>query len=307
MTRTTGLLVMAYGTASGPEDVERYYTDIRGGRTPAPELVDELKQRYAAIGNTFPLDRITREQAAGIEAELNERGDGPWKAYVGYKHSPPFVADAVTRMHAEGIREAVGIVMAPHYARMSIGGYIDRVRTAQAAELRVHVVESWSAHPSFIAVLARRVADARALLADEERSSDLVIFSAHSLPARIVEEGDRYPAELRATAEAVAGRLGLERWTTAWQSAGRTAEPWLGPPLEEVVAKSAAEGHTAVVSCPCGFTADHLEVLYDVDVVARAAAGEAGIRLVRTESMNADPAFLRAVADVVLDHVEERS
>lgn len=303
MTEPTGLLVMAYGTAAGLEDVERYYTDIRGGRAPTPEALQELRERYAAIGNTFPLDRITREQAAGLEAELNARGDRSWKAFVGYKHSSPFVTESVVRMQKEGITEAYGIVMAPHYARMSIGGYVDRVRMGNPRELRIHVIQSWNVHPSFVSVLSDRVAAARLRLTEEERENDLVIFSAHSLPARIVEEGDPYPDQLRETAEVVAERLGLERWATAWQSAGRTPEPWLGPPLEEVVAKAAAEGHTAVVSSPCGFTADHLEVLYDVDIEAKAAAEEAGIRLVRTESMNADPAFLRAVADVVTDHL----
>ena len=303
MTQPTGLLVMAYGTAAGPDDTERYYTDIRGGRAPTPEALEDLRARYAAIGNTFPLDRITREQAAGLEAELNARGDRTWKAYVGYKHSQPFVTEAVVRMERDGITEAYGIVMAPHYARMSIGGYLDRVRAGNPRAMRIHVIQSWNTHPSFVEVLSNRVAAARDELMEDERANDVVIFSAHSLPARIVEEGDPYPDQLRETGEAVAERLGLERWGTAWQSAGRTPEPWLGPPLEEVVAKAAADGHTAVVSCPCGFTADHLEVLYDVDIEAADAAVEAGIRLVRTESMNADPAFIRAVADVVTDHL----
>ena len=303
MTEPTGLLVMAYGTAAGPDDIERYYTDIRGGRSPTPEALEDLRARYTAIGNTFPLDRITREQAAGLEAELNARGDRTWKAYVGYKHSPPFVTEAVVRMERDGITEAYGIVMAPHYARMSIGGYLDRVRAGNPRAMRIHVIQSWNTHPSFVEVLSNRVAAARDRLMEDELANDLVIFSAHSLPARIVEEGDPYPDQLQETGEAVAERLGLERWATAWQSAGRTPEPWLGPPLEEVVAKAAADGHTAVVSCPCGFTADHLEVLYDVDIEAADAAEEAGIRLVRTESMNADPAFIRAVADVVTDHL----
>lgn len=297
---TPGLLVMAYGTAAGPEDIERYYTDIRGGRTPEPELVEDLRRRYAAIGNLFPLYRITREQASALEQELG------MKAFVGYKHSPPFVADAVTAMAAEGITEAVGIVMAPHYSRMSIGAYIDRVRKAQPEGMRIDVIESWHLHPAFLDVLTDRLRAAADRLAEEERSNDLVIFSAHSLPSRIVDEGDPYPEQLRQTADAVAQRLGWERYTTGWQSAGRTSEPWLGPPLDEVIAKAAAEGHTAVISCPCGFVADHLEILYDVDVEAQQAAAEAGIRLVRTESMNADPEFIAAVAAVVRDHIEER-
>ena len=297
---TEAVLVMAYGTASGPDDVERYYTDIRGGKTPSPELIEDLKRRYAAAGNAFPLDRITRAQAEALAKELG------MPAYVGYKHAPPFVPDVVRTMAADGIRRAVGIVMAPHYSRMSIGGYVDRVRQGEDEGLRVDVIESWHTHPAFVEVLADRVKAARGRLTDEERSNDLVIFSAHSLPARIVDQGDPYPDQLRETGEAVAARLGLERFTTGWQSAGRTPEPWLGPPLDETIAKASADGHTAVVSCPCGFTADHLEILYDIDIEAQEAAAQAGIRLVRTESMNDDPAFIRAVARMIRDHVEAR-
>ena len=297
---TDGLLVMAYGTASGPEDVERYYTDIRGGRAPSPELVQELKERYAAIGNTFPLDRITREQAAALEKELG------FKAYVGYKHSRPFVGDAVTRMGAEGVQRAVGIVMAPHYSGMSIGSYMKRARDQQPRSMDLSFIESWHVHPAFVEVLASRVDEARSALDQEARSNDLVVFTAHSLPERIVAEGDPYPDQLRETAEAVAARAGIQRFTTGWQSAGRTEEPWLGPPLEETVSKAAADGHTAVVVCPCGFTADHLEVLYDVDIEAAGAARSAGIPLERTASMNAQPDFIRAVAAVVRDHMESR-
>ena len=296
----TGLLVMAYGTASGPEDVERYYADMHGGGAPAPHLIQELKERYAAIGNTFPLDRITREQAAALEKELG------FKAYVGYKHSRPFVGDTVMHMASDGIREAVGIVMAPHYSGMSIGSYIERARKQQPKSMRLTFIESWHDAPAFVGVLAERVQEARSLLDAEARRNDLVIFSAHSLPERILTEGDPYPEQLRETAEAVAAKLGLERFTTGWQSAGRTPEPWLGPPLEEVVAKAAADGHTGVVVCPCGFTADHLEVLHDVDIEARGAAEAAGIPLVRTRSMNAEPDFIAAVAAVVRDHMASR-
>ena len=297
---TTALLVMAYGTASGPEDVERYYTDIRGGRTPSPELIQELKDRYEAIGNTFPLDRITREQAAALEQELG------MKAYVGYKHSPPFVADVVPQMAGEGVTDAVGIVMAPHYSGMSIGGYIQRAEKAKPDNLTLSFVESWHVAPAFIDVLSERVQEARSMLDADARINDLVIFSAHSLPERILAEGDPYPQQLRETAEATAAKAGLERFTTGWQSAGRTPEPWLGPPLEEVVAKAAADGHTGVIVCPCGFTADHLEVLYDVDIEAKEAAEAAGIPLVRTRSMNAEPDFIAAVAAVVRDHMVSR-
>ena len=303
-----GLLVMAYGTARDPEDVERYYTDIRGGRPPAPELVEDLRRRYAAIGNTFPLERITRQQAEALERELNA-GDGPrYRAYLGWKHSPPHVPDVVRRMAREGITEAVGIVMAPHFSRMSIGGYADRVRQGlpEDGSLRVSVVESWYDHPEFVGVLAERLREAMASLTEEERQDPLVVFTAHSLPEKILEHGDPYPDQLRETAELVAAQAGIDMdgVTTGWQSAGRTPEPWLGPPLDEVIAKAAAEGRTALVVCPCGFVSDHLEILYDIDIEAQEAAHQAGIRLVRTGSMNADPAFIRALAAVVREHVE---
>jgi protoporphyrin/coproporphyrin ferrochelatase len=299
-----GVLAMYYGTPSGPEDVERYYTDIRGGRPPAPEALAELQERYAAIGNTFPLAEISRRQAAALEEALNT--DGPrFRVFLGAKHSPPFVPDVVKEMSDEGIEQAVGLVLAPHYSQMSIGGYIGRVKRVADAP-RFTFVESWYDHPAFLEVLTDRVRAALDRLTDEEREGSLVLFTAHSLPARIVDEGDPYPDQLRRTAELVASRLALPRFDIGWQSAGRTPEPWLGPPLDELVEKAAADGQAAVVVCPCGFTADHLEVLYDVDIEARGAAERAGIRLERTESMNDDPAFIRALAAVVRDHVNRR-
>ncbi|MDQ3991653.1 MAG: ferrochelatase [Actinomycetota bacterium] len=304
-TKPIGVLVMAYGTASGPHDIERYYTDIRGGRPPSPEALAELAGRYAAIGNTFPLAAITRAQAEGLEAALNRDRPGAFRAYVGNKHSPPFVGDAVARMAGDGIERGVGVVLAPHYSRMSIGGYMARIDAALAADgsLRITTIESWYDHPAFLAVLADRVAEARGRLADQERSNDLTVFTAHSLPRKILEHGDPYPDQLQATADLVAGRLGLRRYRIGWQSEGRTPEPWIGPPLEEVIEKAAADGHTAVVVAPCGFTSDHLEILYDLDIEARQVAARAGIPLVRTESMNDDPRFLDALASVVRDHL----
>lgn len=296
-----GLLVMGYGTPQGPEDVERYYTDVRGGRPPSPEALEELKARYEAIGNEFPLARITNQQAYDLEAVLRERGIEA-RAFVGMKHSPPFIPDALEQVRAAGLRRVLGIVMAPHYSRLSVGDYVERARAA-AEGLDPEFIESWWRHPAFLDVLAARVRAALDLLPGEERERALVIFTAHSLPARIAEEGDPYPDEVRGTAEAITARLELPVSTIAWQSAGRTGEPWLGPSLEETIAEAAAKGYPAVVVCPCGFVADHLEVLYDIDVEARGAAAQAGIRLVRTESMNADPTFVRALAAVVRDHL----
>jgi ferrochelatase len=303
MIEPIGVLVMAYGTAAGPEDIERYYTDIRGGRAPSPELLADLKGRYAAIGNRFPLLVITGQQATALEAELNADG-GEFRVYLGMKHSAPFISEGVARMRADGVSRAVGLVLAPHYSKLSVGGYIDRVQAAVGSDGPPFTfVTNWHDHPLFVDVLASRVRDAMETLTTAERERAVVVFSAHSLPARIVDEGDPYPAQLRETADLVAARLDLADCRTAWQSAGRTPEPWLGPDLSEVIREVAGEGATAVVSCACGFVADHLEILYDLDIEAAGVAREAGIRFVRTRSMNADPAFVRALAAVVRDHL----
>jgi len=313
MTPPTGILVMAYGTASGPDDVERYYTDIRGGRPPTPEHLQELKERYAAIGNRFPLLDITTEQAKGLERAL---GDG-FKSYLGMKHSPPFIPEGVARMREDGIERAVGIVMAPHWSGMSIATYVDRVQKAVAEDggPEFTFVRRFHDDPGFVRFLAGRVSDALGKLPEGERDDAAVIFSAHSLPQRSLENGETrctycflcetscaYVDGLRETAELVSAELGGIDHTIGWQSAGRTADPWLGPPVEDVI-RDLAEKHRAVVVCSAGFVADHLEILYDLDIEAQEVAREAGVTLVRTEMPNADPAFVEVLAGVVREHL----
>jgi ferrochelatase len=300
-----GILVMAYGTAAGPDDVERYYTDIRGGRAPSPELLEELRGRYAAIGNRFPLLEITERQAAGLQRILDEREPGRFRIYLGMKHSPPFIADGVQRMEADGIERAVGLVLAPHYSRLSIGTYIERVEkaVAETGGPSFTFVKSWYDHPAFIELLASRIQAARAKLPPEAGEEAMVIFSAHSLPARIEAEGDPYPRELQETADAVAAILALTDYVIGWQSAGRTPEPWLGPDLSELIRELAGKGYPAVVVCACGFVADHLEILYDLDIEAKKEAELAGIAFARTESMNDDPRFVDVLAHLLRDHL----
>ena len=304
---------MAYGTAAGPDDIERYYTDIRGGRPPSPELLEDLRARYAAIGNRFPLLEITRRQAVALERELESHEPGRFKVYLGMKHSPPFIAEGVAQIVGDGVRRGVGLVLAPHYSRLSVGTYIDRVQAAlsendsRGTESEPSVsftfVKSWHDCPEFIDVLSSRVRHALDRLPAERREGAAVVFTAHSLPAKIVEENDPYPRQLAETAGLVAKKLGLASWRTGWQSAGRTAERWLGPDLMEVIPDLAAKGHPAVVVCACGFVADHLEILYDLDIEAQRHAKEAGVTFVRTESMNDDPSFIKALASVVLGHI----
>jgi protoporphyrin/coproporphyrin ferrochelatase len=317
VTAPIGVLVMAYGTASGPEDIERYYTDIRGGRAPSPEHLADLRARYEAIGNVFPLSDTTRVQAEGLVARLSEDGT-LFRAFLGMKHSSPFIPDAVAQMREAGVERAVGIVMAPHWSGMSVETYVERVLAAVADQGGGPVfsfVREYGAHPSFVRFLTARVAAALEDVPPAERSGAQVLFTAHSLPTRVVEDGSlrcktctcdrscRYRDGLQETADLVAGALGLESHGIAWQSAGRTSDPWWGPPVEESILQAAAMGHPAVVVCSAGFVADHLETLFDLDIEAKATAERAGIRFARTEMPNDDTAFLDVLTDVVRDQL----
>jgi protoporphyrin/coproporphyrin ferrochelatase len=317
MTTPTGVLVMAYGTASGPDDIERYYTDIRGGRPPTPERLRELTARYAAIGNVFPLLEITRAQAEGLVERLHDADGGGFRAYLGMKHSAPTIPEAVAEMRDDGIERGIGIAMAPHWSGMSVETYLERVRAA-ADEIggpSFSFVRRYHAHPDFVSFLVSRVAEALDRLPEDDRTDAVVLFTAHSLPTRVVTDGTlrcktcdcgvscRYRDGLQETADLVAKELGLDRYAIAWQSAGRTDDPWWGPPVEEAILEAAAMGHRAVVVCSAGFVADHLEILYDLDVEARGVADGAGIRFERTRMPNADPGFLGVLAAVVRDHL----
>jgi ferrochelatase len=317
-----GVLVMAYGTASGPDDIERYYTDIRGGRTPSPEHLAELEDRYAAIGNVFPLLDTTRAQAEGIVDRLNADTGGPdaFRAYLGMKHSEPFIPRAISAMRADGVERAIGIVMAPHWSGMSVETYIERVIQATKDDEggpAFTFVRTYHDHPAFIGFLTARVAEALERLTPDERANASVIFSAHSLPVRTLDDGSqrcktcdcndscRYRDGLQETADLIAGRLGLEDYLIAWQSAGRTNDAWWGPPIESVIEELAGSGRAAVVVCSAGFVADHLEILYDLDIEAREIAERAGMRFERTRMPNADPEYLDVLAEVVREHVAE--
>ena len=286
MAARRGVLVMAYGTPATPADIEAYYTHVRRGRPPAPEQLAELQGRYAAIGGTSPLLERTRAQAAGLAAALGDE----WVVELGMKHAPPFIEDGMRALAEAGVDadRVVGLVLAPHYSRLSVGEYAARATGAR-------VVESWHLAPGYVELLARFV--------DEVATPDSeVVFTAHSLPARILDEGDPYPVQLRETAAAVAERAGVSRWSVGWQSAGRTPEPWIGPDILDVLRDRAARGAQHVVVCPAGFVSDHLEVLYDLDVEASALAGALGVGFARTGMPNDDPQFCATLADVVRRH-----
>jgi ferrochelatase len=274
---------MAYGSPSGTEDVRPYLEDVRGGRPVSDEAVEELAERYRRIGGRSPLDDITEAQRAALERELGV------PVFVGMKHWRPRIADAVESALAGGATHIVGLVLAPHYSRLSVGQYRERLEAAVDGRAEVVLVESWHDHPGFVDVVADRV-----------RGTDAwVIFTAHSLPERILAEGDPYQEQLLETSRLVAERAGLERWSFAFQSASATGEPWLGPDVLEELDRLHEAGIRKVLVAPVGFVSDHLEILWDLDIQARERADELGLELERIESLNYDPAFVRALAELV--------
>jgi ferrochelatase len=283
------VLLMAYGTPAGPEDVEAYYTDIRRGRPPTPEQLADLVRRYDAIGGISPLADRTEAQRAGLHAALEARAPGRFDVVLGFKHTAPSIEDA--RAALDG--RVVGLVLAPHYSALSVGEYLERARPDAA-------ITSWATEPAYVEFLARQVEASLADLPDGTK----VVFTAHSLPKRVEAMGDPYVSELRSTAQAVADRLGLAQWSQgaiAWQSAGRTPEPWLGPDVLTVIDDLAGTGRaTGLLVVPCGFVSDHLEVLYDLDIEAAARAASVGLPFGRTQVLNDDPTVLAALADRVL-------
>lgn len=285
------VLLVAYGSPNALDEVEPYLNDVRGRPTP-PEIVEELRRRYAAIGGRSPLLPCTEAQGRALHYAL-----GGIPVYVGMRHWHPYIADAMDRIREDGHHRVVALALAPHFSRMSIGAYERKIEAARGA-LQVALVREWFDHPGFLAAVAARVDEALARFKPEPREDVALVFTAHSLPRRILNEGDPYPAQLRASMEGVLARLGLGTARLAFQSAGRTAEPWLGPDAREVLADLARTGTRSVLLCPIGFVSDHLEVLYDVDVELAGQARALGMRLERTRSLNDDPVFVAALADL---------
>jgi ferrochelatase len=295
----TAVLAMAYGTIASLDELEAYYTHIRRGRAPTPELLAQLRERYAAIGGRSPLLELTQAQTRGLRELLAQAGHEDVTVGLGMKHAAPFIEDAVADLAAEGAREIVGIVLAPHFSRGSVGEYTKRAQEAAAATAgrpRVRVVESWHLQPAYIELLGANLQDQLRNMPPHTH----VLFTAHSLPLRVLTDGDPYPDQLAQTAAAVAELVGCQDWSVAWQSAGRTADPWIGPDVLEALDTVAAAGAQGAVVCAAGFVTDHLEVLYDLDIEAKAHAEALGLQFARTASPNDDPRLLSALAEAVL-------
>jgi ferrochelatase len=300
---TIGVLVMAYGTPTTPKDVEAYYTRIRHGRPPTPEQLADLQRRYNAIGGTSPLTQRSADQVAGLAAALERHRPGGFDVRFGSKYEPPLLETTADSFRDDGFDVVVGLVLAPHSSSMSTDQYMSRAKEALGANVQFLDIGAWWAFPGFLEIIAARVNDALSGIPDPRRDTTEVIFSAHSLPEKILESGDTYPEQLRESAERAAALAGVDRWDIAWQSAGRTPDPWIGPDILQVLREKRALGVTDVVSCPIGFVSDHLEVLFDIDIEAQGVAREVGLYLVRTTSLNDDSAFMTFLANVVQDRV----
>jgi ferrochelatase len=279
----TAVVLMAYGSPSNPEDVPAYFADIRGGRPVRPEAVEELAERYRRIGGTSPLNEITERQRAALERELNV------PVYIGMKHWTPRIAEAAELAIEHGADRVVGLVLAPHFSGMSIGGYRRQLEEALAGRAELIFIESWHDHVPYLELLADRV-----------RGTDAhVVFTAHSLPERILADGDPYRDQLLETSRLIADRAQIDRWSFAFQSASATGEPWLGPDLLEELERLNDDGTKKILVAPVGFVADHLEILWDIDIEGREKAAELDLELDRIESLNDDPRFIRALAALV--------
>ena len=289
------VLLMAYGTPRTKDEILPYYTDIRRGRAPTPELLAELTARYDAIGGLSPLKQLTEAQQSGLQRALDFLEPDRYSVFLGLKHATPFIEESVAEIAAQGFTRIVGVVLAPHFSSYSIGQYLGRTReAAEPRGIEVTGVESWAVEPAFIDFLA---GDMRTKLLNLPARTK-VLFTAHSLPQRIIDAGDPYPNELRSTAEAVASAVGLSQWSIAWQSAGRTPEPWIGPDILDVIDQLATQSNpaTGVLVSACGFVADHLEVLFDLDIEASHRAEQHGLAFARTECVNDNGAIMNALA-----------
>ena len=288
---------MAYGSPNSLDEVGEYLRHVRGGRAPTAEEVEGLKERYRLVGGQTPLLKVTLAQAKALEEELRSRQIDS-SVHIGMKHWHPFIEDVVEQIMTQDVSGIVGLALAPHYSKLSIGGYADAVRRGLAKSKRsvpFTMVESWHNQQSLISALSHRVRDG--LEKFDEPSKAVVLFTAHSLPKRFVQQIDPYWSQLQETSRLVARNARVESWDFAFQSAGQPLEAWLGPSTKEKISELSGRGFRELLVCPVGFVSDHLEILYDLDIEAKTYASSQGIKLTRTASLNDDPELIDAIAE----------
>jgi len=298
-----GVLVMAYGGPNIIDEVEPYLMDVRRHRPTAPEIIHEVRERYREIGGRSPILEQTQAQADALEAALNT-SDKDFKVFVGMRHWHPYIKDTLTEMRSQGIELAVGLVMAPHYSRMSIGAYYQKLDEANSS-IAFSRIENWHLQSGYIQALAHRVRDALKRFPVEVRAHVTVIFTAHSLPEKILEWNDPYPTQLRETVSAVMERLGSQPHEFAYQSAAISNIPWLGPDAGEVIERLASEGKKHILLCPIGFVCEHVEILYDIDIVYQNLAKSLNVHLERIEMLNTAPEIIDGLAQLIREKARE--
>lgn len=303
MKKTIGLLVMAYGTPYTQADIEPYYTHIRGGRKPSKEALDSLTANYNAIGGISPLAKITTSQMEALEQRLNEVQENvTFRATLGLRHITPFIEDGVVTLANSGVDEIISIVLAPHYSTMSIRAYNDRAqKAAEEAGIPYRSVDQWYDVPDFISYWANSVGEQLKLVKDKEKA--IVLFSAHSLPEKILKDGDPYAKQLEETAHLIAEAGNIKNYMTAWQSEGNTNDKWLGPDVCDVTEQLYEKGYREFIYAPVGFVADHLEVLFDNDIECKEVCDRLGATYYRAAMPNTHPLFIEAMAKVILQSV----
>lgn len=305
-----GLLVMAYGGPDSLDAIPGYLADIRNGRTTSQNVVREITENYRRIGGASPLLQRTREQMTALTSVLSTRYPDKFRVYLGMRHWAPWIEDAVAQMIDDGITRAVALVLAPHFSGLSVGKYqnkIDAGLRMYRGEIQFRFVDQFHTHPKLIAAFADRLYRTLMGWSTQERDGVHVVMTAHSLPARILNQGDPYPSQLGETARLIADACGLaaERWSFSYQSAGRSSEPWLGPQLTDHLSTLAEHGIRNVIVLPIGFVSDHVETQFDLDIQAQSVAFACGICLKRPPALNDDPLFIEALADVAFQAAEQ--
>lgn len=302
-----GVLIMAYGGPNSLAEIPGYLSDIRSGRPTTPVVLEEITNNYRQIGGKSPLLEISQRQVAAVAAQLDP---AKFKCYLGMRHWSPWIEEVVGQMIADGITQAVSVVLAPHYSKLSVAKYQEKIADGLAmyrGQIEFQHVASYHDAQPYIQALVNRVQDGLQRWQADERSQVHVIFSAHSLPVRIIKMGDPYDKQLRETAQLVAQQSGLAegQWSWSYQSAGRSPEPWLGPQIEDHIPELAKQGIKNIVSVPIGFVSDHVEILYDIDIKAQSVARELGVRLERPPALNEDPLYIETLVDVIRAHAAQ--
>jgi len=302
-----GVLIMAYGGPNSLEEIPGYLADIRNGRVTTPAILEEITHNYTLIGGKSPLLEISTRQVEAVRAKLDP---DKFKVYMGMRHWSPWIEDVVGQMIDDGITRAIALVLAPHYSKLSVAKYHAKVADGldmYRGQIDFEFIDSYHDAPLLIEALANRVHEGLSLWPAAERDDVHVIFSAHSLPVRIIKMGDPYDEQLRETARLVAAKAGLPdaRWSWSYQSAGGSPEPWLGPQLEAYIPELAAQGVKNMISIPVGFVSDHVEILFDIDIQAQEAARACGVRLERPSALNDDPLYIQTLVDLIEQRAEK--